>query len=419
MACRVFSAGARPLIMTSRIKSLDALRGLAALAVVVHHCLMAFPLPLALQHNQLEPSALPLPVLLVSYSPLHVLWSGTEAVVFFFVLSGFVLSLPLLSGRTMPYLEFVAKRFCRIYIPFLVVATLSIVLLGIVSPGPVDGLSPWFHAQWDRPLSAGDILQVVLLTPIETPSVLVRVLNTSWSLVHEWRVSLLFPLLVPLLARLRPLTAVLAAAAVASIALNLAGRTEGLPGALVSTLFYAQFFVFGVVLAQYRHALTAKLRGRVRRVAAWAACAVLLGWTWLPPFINLGFLQSELVTSWAIAAGAVLGMALLLTSDSARRLLEGSCLQRLGAVSYSLYLVHPVVLLSLLRSPLGAVCAPAAALAVLPLSLLLAAVTYRFIEQPSIALGRRLTHWLATQHQGNTRQHKRELTVRQLASEVA
>src|SRR5687767_15340297 len=49
---------------------------------------------------------------------------------------------------------------------------------------------------------------------------------------------------------------------------------------------------------------------------------------WLSPLVELGILQSELVTSWAIAAGAVLCIALVLTSNRTSRALETASLQR-------------------------------------------------------------------------------------------
>ena len=81
----------------SRMHSLDGLRGVAALVVVVHHLLLTLPwfadrvglgqLGTKGQftfswHNLFE------------YTPLHILYGGTEAVVIFFVLSGFVLINP-------------------------------------------------------------------------------------------------------------------------------------------------------------------------------------------------------------------------------------------------------------------------------------------------------------------------------------
>ena len=44
---------------------------------------------------------------------------GPEAVILFFVLSGFVLSLPAVNGRPQTYPTFITRRIFRIYVPYL------------------------------------------------------------------------------------------------------------------------------------------------------------------------------------------------------------------------------------------------------------------------------------------------------------
>ena len=78
-----------------RIAALDGLRGLAAATVAIGHGLDVFPTVwLASNHG---PAAGALGWL--TYSPLHLLWAGHEAVILFFVLSGFVLAFATMMGR--------------------------------------------------------------------------------------------------------------------------------------------------------------------------------------------------------------------------------------------------------------------------------------------------------------------------------
>jgi peptidoglycan/LPS O-acetylase OafA/YrhL len=70
------------------------------------------------------------------------------------------------------------------------------------------------------------------------------------------------------------------------------------------------------------------------------------------------------------------------------KLLSGKVLSWLGQVSYSLYLLHLPVLLTVFhlfsdKAPLGVLIA-----ATVGLSLIAAHLSYRWIEQPSMALGR-------------------------------
>ena len=63
----------------------------------------------------------------------------------------------------------------------------------------------------------------------------------------------------------------------------------------------------------------------------------------------------------------------------------------LGRISYSLYLFHPIVLLTMLYALHDRVAAIVWIPAVVPVALATAWVSWRLIEMPSIALGRRLT----------------------------
>lgn len=76
--------------MSRRISELDSIRGLAALSVVLCQILNIFP---------------PLPKIL-SYTPIRIFW---EAVVLFFVLSGFVLSIPFIRTTNFSYTGFLIK----------------------------------------------------------------------------------------------------------------------------------------------------------------------------------------------------------------------------------------------------------------------------------------------------------------------
>jgi peptidoglycan/LPS O-acetylase OafA/YrhL len=62
----------------------------------------------------------------------------------------------------------------------------------------------------------------------------------------------------------------------------------------------------------------------------------------------------------------------------------------LGKISYSLYLVHLLVLLTLVHLFFGKMPLPYILLSTVLLSALLAELTHRAIEKPSMDLGRRL-----------------------------
>jgi peptidoglycan/LPS O-acetylase OafA/YrhL len=107
-----------------RFAELDSLRGLAALAVVLSHFTGVY---LNTRHYT---------VFLYKF-PMRILLDGRAAVILFFLLSGFVLSLPY-RQRGLEYGTFLVRRICRIYLPYLG-ALLLAVLGDWWHHGPVQG----------------------------------------------------------------------------------------------------------------------------------------------------------------------------------------------------------------------------------------------------------------------------------------
>ena len=106
-------------IGSGRLSSLDGLRGIAALIVVAHHASLLVP---AISAAYLTPGGGPVAGSVAwwfTYTPLKLLTAGPEAVIVFFVLSGFVLTLPLLSGRPFDWMAYYPRRIVRIGLPTL------------------------------------------------------------------------------------------------------------------------------------------------------------------------------------------------------------------------------------------------------------------------------------------------------------
>src|SRR5260370_27650821 len=87
-----------------RFYGLDSLRGVAALTFVFHHF-----------SRICSPSV----VHFIDRTPLRLLAAGHQAVSLFFLLSGFVLTLPYKKNGRLNYGPFLLKRICRIYLPYL------------------------------------------------------------------------------------------------------------------------------------------------------------------------------------------------------------------------------------------------------------------------------------------------------------
>ena len=358
-----------------RLPALDSIRGLAALAVVINHL---FDLSMAVGDPPAGYTAAPLAPALerLLASPLAILWNGPGAVALFFVLSGFVLSIPWHHQQAPSYRVFAIRRLCRIYLPYAAAVALSMILAAALFDLRPPGISRWFQDEnWTtRPDLAAVADHLLMLGHHNWFD------NPVWSLNHEMRISLLFPLLVwPLIRFGWP------AAALGTIALyGAAGvitRTFGwdYPSAeIAASVRFAAFFVLGAWLGAVAPRIAA-CPARWRTPAAWAALLVglLTLWAWREPATRA--IGSALVITAALIPGAI--QSTLLRAP----------LRTLGRISYSLYLVHLPLILTLVCLLTPTIPLPLIALAGLALALPAAALFHRAVEAPAQRLGRHLT----------------------------
>jgi peptidoglycan/LPS O-acetylase OafA/YrhL len=385
------SLGKRP----HRLVALDGLRGLAALTVAFHHFLYSISTVVD------RPAAL----WALKYTPLHAVWAGHQAVVLFFVLSGFVLAVPFYS-RAVSYQGFVVKRIFRICVPYWAAVLLALGASHLVFRHKVPGLSTWFNSWWNDPVSVQVLLGHLLLVDSFPNNLLDPVL---WSLVHEMRISLVFPFLMALLLRYGWRIGLLTALALALVGFVVQRGSQrlGYPNDYGDSFRYVLMFVVGAILCGHRERLVTWLR----RLPAWlpAAClpVALLAYTvtyWYPLLPGTRILRFTIAQDYVTTLGVSAFILFGLSCGPLTRVLTSRPLRWLGKVSYSLYLLHAIVLLTMLKLlsgvlPIWALWAPTAVAA-----LLVAAVSYRLVERPSMALGRRLAGAVEGRRTGPARQ---------------
>lgn len=308
-----------------RFEWLEAMRGMAACWVLLHHAAQAA-----------RDFAGPLP----TWAKL--LHNGYLGVDFFFVLSGFIIATSsqqlMTSGRG--WRDYASARMVRIYVPYLPIGVAMLSLYALF-PG----------------VSQGTRTDIGLLTSLTLlPSSAPPALSVAWTLVHEVLFYALFSLFFVSRRALVALLAVWAAAIVAVWAT----KTELSRAAtyLLSPLNLC--FILGVLLAWSPR----------RQVSG------VLG-------VSLGCVGSVLVGSQALSAEpsrllvAVGFGAMLMAGCStwASRVSPGRVLLALGAASYSIYLVHNPVISVLARLH---VRVPAVLLLLVGLGSLVAGLAYHF-----------------------------------------
>ena len=351
-------------IAPRRVDALDQLRGLAILGVVAVHVVGVAPSGVALI-DALMPF-------------------GRYGVQLSFAVSAYTMMMnwEQHSGiQVRPAAGFYVRRAARILPMFWLAIVLYLVL---------HGTGPSYFAPGG--LGTFEIAATALTLHGWWPSAFNSVVPGGWSIAVEMTFYLLFPLLA---ARAGTLTAVGRMACIAALA-ALAARPlvaaamqpawSHFPQRLVDEFFHFWFpreamFLF-VGLAVYRF-LNPGPQGDAGRAALWWALA------WLPlAWLVLG--RGE--TAVAIVTG-VFVVAYL------RRPLRLPGLGGLGRCSYSIYLLHFAVLEALQRLGLtGGEPSVASCLgiftATLAASWVVARVTVRAVENPGIAVGRRLAAWV-------------------------
>ncbi|GAC1042242.1 acyltransferase family protein [Rhizobium sp. No.120] len=375
-----------------RYESLDGLRGVASLIVVMTHVMLTQP---AFWSRVIHEDTSPMSALetIAFDTPVRLLFGGSRAVILFFVLSGFVLALPWLTDRARSYGNFILYRVCRIYLPYLVAMTLAALMAASIGGYAIPSASGWINGYgWTNrldPLSAPSVLLMlnnVYSTWIDNP---------TWSLVWEMRVSLFFPLIIIPIVRFGPLGIIAVAAALwgafyagQSIEAHFPASSAFL-GDPHKAFYYASFFLIGSTLAKYRDILfrMCSAHGGMGSIAM-----LIIGLTiWLTNWGTYTELMEGFGAAALIVAAASSGMP--------RKWLMTAPVQWLGKVSYSLYLIHvPIIMgtqyLFNTRMYNGDMAFIAAAT-----SLLLAEVFYRNVERPAHELGKALTSRMSAKRQ--------------------
>jgi peptidoglycan/LPS O-acetylase OafA/YrhL len=218
-----------PTVDRQRLSELDSLRGIAATMVSVNHFFLATN-----STGKRED------VLRTLGDPLQ---NGPAAVVLFFLLSGFVLSLPVWRGKPQSYSGFIVRRICRIYLPYLCGLALSVLGASIFASHKVSGLAQWFYSTWTGPVDWTLVLKHILFIG---PRYNVREFNFAfWTLIVEMRVSIILPFFLLLMRRLSYAGMWLVCAI--TFIIGSVGESRLTP---IQILGWTSFFIAGAIVAR-------------------------------------------------------------------------------------------------------------------------------------------------------------------------
>lgn len=370
-----------------RYRSLDSVRGLAAFVVLLYHALLVFP---GTQENRraflVEGWSAPMAWLYAT--PLRIFVSGPAAVLLFFVLSGFVLTLNLASPRRPTYGEFALSRYIRIWIPFAVVIFASAVLSKIIPQQPILSSSDWFRYTWSIGATTSNIISHLLMTGTAGD-----LDNPMWSLVHELRVSLIFPVLF-LVASKRPLISLASSIVLMIICVAFLKYTDSRTTFIMSlaqTGTYIYFFIAGIVLAKNFDFVLNKIQHLPVILKPSMIFLSLLCLSFSPSTTNniSTFGSIPLLLMNGIAAASIIAFCAL--PGKLSRFLTKAAPSYLGRISYSLYLTHLITITSVVYALGPDTPLVLAVVLALPLSVAIADLCQRFIEMPSHRLAKVIT----------------------------
>lgn len=355
---------------SGRYLSLDGLRGVAAVVVVVSHFMLLFTAYADATYpggKEIAPGTFEW---VVTYTPLHIFWAGTEVVYVFFILSGIVLMLPIIRRSNFSWLAYYPSRVVRLYGPVIVAVVFAALTIIIVPRGDGAALGAWINSHPSAYTPGSAVRDAALVGGTS------GVVGPLWSLRWEVLFSLLLPLYVVLAKRFKNLVWLKLIFIVGVVAF---GSIRG-----NSYFMFLPMFAIGILMATHWPEMATLAERLSRNRWTWPTLVivgiVLMCIHW--ELQGLGF--SESLASrfeWVAMIGAAIIVGAVAFWGPAQRVFSTRVALWLGKISFSLYLVHEPIIVAARQATVD--LSPWVAIGISLVAALVVTVLFsRFVEQP-------------------------------------
>lgn len=356
-----------------RYESLDAIRGFAALSVVIAHTTSAGLVDNPEVWKWLE------------WSPLRFLFAGHQAVIMFFVLSGFALTVMIKSMPKYNYAKYISARFIRLWPPYAASIMLTIAVVNVLKTSGLEWYNGWSGiAPFD--MEKSDIIGNFTMLGVFNPF---SINPPIWSLIQEMRISIFFPLI--LLAVIKYNTKALMAFIVAAILCcvyfygTMYANLSLAKDSYIFTISFISPFALGCFIATNIEKVlnTVSSYTTAKLWVIFIVSYAIYSYSFNRPWSATARLFGDITTS--LASAAMLCISLKMNKGIFMRIGK-----YLGKISYSLYLTH-ISLLTVLMTTVYKTHTPVIVWALmLPGSILLADIFTRSIDNLSINISRKI-----------------------------
>jgi len=338
------------------VDSVDSLRGIATLSVFIFHMWSM---------SQPEKDV---------FRPWFFLFAGHEAVILFYVLSGFVLTLSYEKKKPL-YIQYFIWRLFRIYPAYYFCMVIEIIMFLLINPTPLNNYTKWFNGHFSTiQLNLKTFYDIFFL--VTNPESQVN--GVIWSLVYEVIIS---TLILPLFWKIKT-NRTLIFIGCGYILFFFLRQVIHIDNVILDhSLYFSVFFYMGYLVFHFLDRLfyisTAKL------LPLFLLCYASIYFTFgHSPF------DKATIRDFLTGIASVYFICLALYSDSARKFLKIKILRFYGRISYSFYLFHICVMYSavyLLKNifPLWVIIG-----LIFIITTGVSYLVYRMIEKPFIRFGR-------------------------------